>query len=109
MDLVWKSMGRGWLLSGCVAMSVDPCRSVACDRPDHEAGDGVDNDRDQEERETDFDERAEVDVAGGLGELSGDDAGEGVGWSEERLADIGMVADDHGDGHRLPQCAPEAE
>src|ERR1700744_1129972 len=102
MDLVWKSMGRGWLLSGCVAMSVHPCRSVACDRPDHEAGDGVDDDGDQKECETDLDKRAEVDVACGLGELSRDDAGEGVGGGKEGFGDVGMVADDHGDGHRLP-------
>ena len=59
----------GWLLRGCVLMSVHPCRSAACDRPDHEAGDRVDDDGDEEEREADLDERAEVDVAGGFGEL----------------------------------------
>ena len=69
MDLVWKSMGRGWLLRGCVLMSVHPRRSVACDGPDHQTGDGVDDDGDEEEREADLDQGAEVEVAGGFGEL----------------------------------------
>ena len=44
-------------------------RSAARDRPDHEAGDRVDDDGDEEEREANLDQRAEVEIAGGLGEL----------------------------------------
>src|ERR1700731_1366306 len=90
-------------------MSVHPSRSAACDGPDHEAGDGVDDDGDKEEREADLDERAEIDVAGGFGELSCNDAGEGVGGGEEGLADVGVVADDRGDGHRFAEGAAEAK
>src|SRR3979490_1958204 len=90
-------------------MSVHPGRSAACDGPYHEAGDGVDDDGDEEEREADLDERAEIDVAGGLGELSCNDAGEGVGGGEEGLADVGVIADDHGDGHGFAEGAGGAK
>src|SRR6266481_5596035 len=102
-------MGLGWLLRGCVLMSVHPGRSAACDGPYHETGYGVDDDGDEEEREADLDERAEIDVAGGFGELSCNDAGEGVGGSEEGFADVGMIADDHGDGHGFAERAAETE
>src|SRR5258707_13723744 len=97
MDLVWKSIGRGWLLRGCVLMSVHPRRSATRDRPDHEAGDCIDDDGYEKEREADLDQRAEVEVAGGLRELARDDAGHRVGGCEEGLAEVGVLAHDHGD------------
>ena len=39
----------------------------------------------------------------------GDDAGQRVAGSEERLADLRVVADDHGDGHGFAERAAEAE
>ncbi len=71
---------------GCVLISVHPCRSVASDCPDHQAGNGVDDDGNEEEREADLDERAKVEVAGSLGELACDDAGKGIGGCEEGLS-----------------------
>src|SRR6266700_638696 len=90
-------------------MSVHPGRSAACDGPDHQTGDGVDDDGDEEERESDLDERAEVYVAGGLGELSRDDTRESVGGGEEGFADVRVIADDHGDGHGFAERAAETK
>src|SRR5258707_15256586 len=99
MDLVWKSIGRGWLLRGCVLMSVHPRRSATRDRPDHEAGDCIDDDGYEKEREADLDQRAEVEVAGGLRELARDDAGQRVGGRERGIAGVGGVSDGHGEFH----------
>jgi len=61
-------------------MSVHPRRSVACDCPNHQARDSVHDDGDQEESEADLDEGAQVEIAGGLRELVGDDTGQCVPW-----------------------------
>src|SRR5580704_3273535 len=84
-------------------------RSAAGDGPDHETGDSVDDNGDEEEREADLDQRAEIDVGGGFGELSGNHAGQGVGGGEEGFADVGMIADDHGDCHGFAERAAETK
>ena len=50
-------------------ISVHPRRRAARDGPDHQPRDCVDDDGDEEEREADLDERAEIEIARGFGEL----------------------------------------
>ena len=64
------------LFSNCrssFSLSTLRCGGPARDRPDEQAGDCVHNDGDDEQRQTDFDERAQVHVADGLGKFVGDD------------------------------------
>ncbi len=86
-----------------------PCRRAARDRPDHEAGDCIDDDSNEKERETDLDESAEVEIAGCLREFVGDDACQRMPRCEEAPADLGVIADDHGDCHGLAQSAAQTE
>ena len=96
-------------MNGWVLMLRPPSRCAAGDRPDHESGDCVDEDGDKKEGETDLDEGTEVEVACGLGELIGDDTGQGVAGGEEAFADLWVIADDHGNGDGLAKSAAEAE
>src|SRR6266496_6717059 len=64
------------------------------------AGDGVHDQGEDEEDEAGGDQRGAVDRVGGrLVELVGDDGGQRVGLAEDRVGDVGGVADDdrHGD------------
>src|SRR5271163_3982424 len=90
-------------------MSVHPRWSVPRDCPDHEAGDSVDDDGYEEECKADLDERAEIQIAGRLGELARDNAGQRVGWGKEGLADTRVIADDHCDGHRLAKGTAQTQ
>src|SRR5579864_1842622 len=69
----------------------------------------VDDQSHEEENEPDLDQGAQVEVAGGLAEFVGDDAGQRVTGSEERLSNLGAIADDHGDGHSLARSATQTE
>src|SRR5712692_3950303 len=87
----------------------DPRRTLGADAPDQEAREGVDDDRDQEQHETDLDQGVEVEVVRRLGELVGDDGGHRVLRREEGERDLGVVPDHHGDRHRLAEGAAETE
>ena len=63
----------------------------------------------KKEHEAEFDERLEIEIAGGFGELVGDDGGDGIAGRKERGADGRRVADDHGDGHGLAESASQRE
>ena len=50
-----------------------------------------------------FDQGVNVKVAGRFGELIGDDRGDGIAGGEQRGGDFGIIADDHGHGHRFTE------
>src|SRR5690242_12811863 len=86
-----------------------PSGHAARYRPHQQLGQDVDDNRDQEQGQADFNQRAEVEVAGGFAEFVGDNARHGVSGGEEGFGDFGAVADDHGDGHGFTEGATESE
>src|SRR5580698_2544956 len=110
--MTWSVMRRrkaigatGFSAEVLLASGIGPRRLAAGDGPDQQTCESVDHDRDQEQRQTDFDQRGKVDVSGGLAELIGEHAGHGVTGSEERPRDLRPVADHHGHGHGFSQSA----
>src|ERR1017187_8635360 len=90
----------------CADISGTHPRSPAGDAPHQQPGQCVDDEGHDKQRQPDLDQRAQVQIAGGLGEFVGDDTGHGVARREQRLRDLGTVADHHGNGHGFAQCAP---
>src|ERR1019366_7122066 len=84
-------------------------RSPAGDAPHQQPGQGVYDERHDKQRQPDLHQRAQIQIAGGLGEFVGNDAGHGVARREQRLGDLGTIADHHGNGHGLAQRAPQSE
>src|ERR1700678_4006807 len=57
---------------------IGPRRLAASDGPDQQPRQGVDHDRNQEERQTDLDQSRQVNIARSFAELIGQHAGHGV-------------------------------
>src|SRR5208282_852653 len=83
---------RRYKLTGAVVNStgvavlsgIAPRRHAAGDAPYQNLGQDVHDDGHQEKRQSDFHQRAQVGVAGGLAELVGDHAGHGIAGSKQR-------------------------
>ena len=69
----------------------------------------VEDEGEQEQHQAEFDQRLEIEVAGGFGEFVGDDGGDGVARRKQRGTDGGRVADDHGDRHGFAQSARQRQ
>ena len=76
---------------------------------DQDASEAVEDEGEEKEDEAELDQRLEIQIAGGFGEFVGDNRGDGIAGREERGADGGRVADDHGDGHGFAEGARESE
>src|SRR5579872_3655217 len=76
---------------------------------DQDASQAVENKSQKKEHEAQFNERLEIEIAGGFGEFIGDNSGDGISGIEERSADRRSVADDHGNGHSFAKSASESE
>ena len=72
-------------------------------------GEDVDQHGHAEQHEADFKQRAQIQIAGGLVEFVGDDAGQRVAGREQRFDDLRRVADDHRDGHGFAERAAQSE
>src|SRR5208283_4256365 len=108
----WLMMRRPRLTScgaeGDTELGTHP-RSPPGDAPDQQPRQRVDDESHNEKSQPDLHQGAEIQIAGGLGELVGNDAGHGVAGCEQRLRHLGTVSDDHGHRHGLAQRAPQAE
>ena len=69
----------------------------------------VDDDRQAEQHQAEFDQRARVQLAGGLGELIGDHRGDRIARRKQRSVNLGIVADHHGHRHGFPQGARQGQ
>ena len=76
---------------------------------DQKASEAIQDESHQEQHETEFDQRAQVQIAGGFREFIGDDGGNGIARRRKRSADLRVVADDHGDGHGFAQRARQRQ
>src|ERR1700733_14343459 len=83
------------------AISGHPRRCAARHGPNQQTCAGIHDDRNQEERQSDFDERTQVHVVGSLAEFVGQHAGHAVTGRQQRLHNLGTIADHHGDSHGL--------
>src|SRR5271165_3874173 len=67
---------------GCLS-TCPPCRSG--DAPHQQPRQRIDNQSHQEQRQSDFDQRTQVEVARSFAEFVGNDAGHGIAGSKERF------------------------
>src|SRR5438128_2583198 len=77
--------------------------------PYYKACQCIHDNRDQKESQPNFNQSREVDVASGLAEFVGNNAGHGVSRGEQGARNLRAIADDHGHGHGLAESAAEAE
>src|SRR5581483_2063693 len=85
-------------------------RGYATSRAPHQqAGYRVHHDGDQEQRQPDLDQRAQVQLTRGFAEFIGDNACHGVTGCEQGFCDLRPIADHHGHGHGLAQRTAEPE
>src|SRR5512135_902715 len=90
-------------------LRMHPHRNPACGHPDQHPRDNVHDQGDDEQRQPDLDDGAQVQVAGGFTEFVRDDAGHGVRRREKGPHDLRRVSDDHGYGHGLAERASQAQ
>src|SRR5579863_10257983 len=83
--------------------------SPALGGDDQQASEAVENERHQEEHEAQFDQRAEVQIAGRFGELIRDHGSDRVTGRKQGSRDLGIISDDHGDGHRFAERTSESQ
>src|SRR5579859_411285 len=84
-------------------------RAAADCGENQQSGESVEYKRESEENETELDEDMNVKRGCGLGELIGDDGGNGIAGSEKRFVNGRVVADDHCDSHGLAQGARQGQ
>src|SRR5208337_2568200 len=82
---------------------------AAGNSPDQQLGNGVDDDRDHEERQTDFDQGAAMQVAGGFSKLVGDHRSHRCAVGEKRFVHFRSVAYNHCDGPGFAEGAAQTE
>src|SRR5438046_10239386 len=80
-----------------------------CDGPYQELSQNVHDNGHDEKRQPYFNQSAEINITCGFTEFICDYAGHGIAGSEQRLRDLGSIADYHGDGHRFAECAAKAQ
>src|SRR5450631_3776754 len=68
---------------GC--LSTDPPCGTAGDAPYQQSCQSIDNEGHEEQRQSDLDQCAQVEVAGSFAEFVGDDAGHGIARREKRF------------------------
>src|SRR5271169_1725646 len=88
--MTWSVMRRRNAIGGTVCSvtvwavsAIGPRRLSASHGPDQQSCQSVDDDRNQEQRQSNLDQCRAVDVSGGLAEFVGQNAGHGVSRGEQ--------------------------
>src|SRR5579872_321399 len=90
-------------------LGIAPRRRAPSYGPDEQLRKNIYDDGHEEQRESDFDQRAEIRIARRLAEFIGNDAGHGVSGCEQGAGNLRAIADDHGYGHGLAESATEPQ
>src|SRR5271165_2517414 len=111
--MTWSVTRRRQLMGGMLGgaaltlvSGISPRRLAPGYGPHQQLCHGVHDDRYKEQGQSNLDQGRQIKVASRFAELIGENAGHGVSRGKQRLDDLGVVADDHGDGHSLAQSPP---
>src|SRR5580658_4251569 len=83
--------------------------SAAFGGDDEQARQAVEDERHQKEYETELNKRAQVQIAGCFRELVRNHSSNRITRSKKRSCDFWIVANDHGDGHRLAESTRQRQ